>query len=501
MFIKRSAAMSMIQCAFCQSEVPDNSRFCGRCGRTIKIADQRAEEQVRTLSHPGFDSLPTVGGFSELAMRFLPSPGMPGSASPGNVPAVQGTPQVGGVPSVQGTPQLPNGAAGHGSPLLPQHELSKQGYQHFQSAHSQQQADHPGQPDQHVSHSAHHTLHPEHHPHHQVSHSPHHTLHPEHHPHHQHQPTHLEQQPAHAQPQVSHPQQQAFQQGHQPFQQGHQLHQPAQHAQQQLHLPAHQQPGTGGAASRASHGAKAQHGCRPSCLTAVVSGAACMALIASIIAFFAVPSLHRTISSLFGPGQPPPALGILNGTVVPGGLLSIHGSNFSSGGTISITADGPPATIASTDSSASRQAPYAVAAFSLVASQATAPSAGRSVSVRSDGTFDVTIRVAANWAIGSSHTLIATEQSSGQSAQLKITVPQKPTLTSCSKVTSTTTLTLGPIDVGQQQTVAAPFMLCTTGSGTVNWTASWDHQQAPWLQLPQSGTIQAPLMQQLQVSA
>jgi hypothetical protein len=45
-------------------------------------------------------------------------------------------------------------------------------------------------------------------------------------------------------------------------------------------------------------------------------------------------------------------------------------------------------------------------------------------------------------------------------------------------------------------------MLCTTGTGTVNWTATWDQNTAPWIQLDHtSGQISAPGQAQVNVSA
>jgi len=417
--------MGTIQCPFCKSELPEGSRFCGRCGRAVKEKAQNSEGQ------------PTIP--FDSAIKFLPTVGEPVVPLHGNVPAVQGTPQVGSVPSVQGTPQMPASSAGYGSPPTPQH------YETYLHGHHYV---HPEQPASHAPQL-----------HHQVFHE-----------HQRHQPSHLHHQPSRA-PQLHH------QIAHQ----------------QAASAPAHQ-ASAGAWASHLSHSTRAQQGCRPSCLTTVVTGAATVAVVAAV----AVMVLLRAHT------QPPPAL-ILHGSIAPGGVLSLHGSNFSSGGTVAIAIDGHPATIASVNSSSAHQASYDVhtsASFVLGVYETTrAPSSETTVSVRSDGTFDVTISIDPNWSVGSSHMLIATEQSTGQSAELKITIPQRPALTSCSKSTTTTILTLGPVDEGQQQSVAAPFVLCATGSGIVKWTASWNQQQAKWLQLPASGKIQAPLMQQLQASA
>src|SRR5207302_9064717 len=59
-----------------------------------------------------------------------------------------------------------------------------------------------------------------------------------------------------------------------------------------------------------------------------------------------------------------------------------------------------------------------------------------------------------------------------------------------------------PLSEGYSQGISAQISLCTAGSGSVNWTASWDQNQASWLQLDHStGDIQAPGQQQINVSA
>jgi hypothetical protein len=457
--------MSMIQCPFCNAELPEDARFCGRCGRVIGERPRNDEEQPTVASLSGGEHLPTLyetpepidpnGDFAKTvdgSDSGLESPpkqdesfdrnlgvmtlfGESLGPQHGNVPMVHGTPQAGGVPYVQGTPSsTPN----------------FQSPQHLHQGHQP----HGFQPQQ--------------------TQSPHFQQTP-----HQHG----------FQPQPS--------QFHQAFQQqGYQ----AQDQQQPIHLHAsatHQQ------AAHVQHPGKpasrlAQRGFRPSILTTVISGAVVIITIASLAIFF-FPGIRNT---LFGHGQPPPAL-ILNGQVVPGGLISLHGSNFTSGGTITITVDGHPATLANSSSSGqvSSDTPgletYALGAFQV----GNGPGSGSTVSARSDGSFDATVRLDANWPAGSSHMIVATEQSSGQSARMSFVIPQRSALSSCSKSTNNTTIMLGPVTVGQVQPVAAPFTLCSTGSGTVNWTASWNQQQASWLHLASSGKIQAPLIQQLQVSA
>jgi hypothetical protein len=50
--------------------------------------------------------------------------------------------------------------------------------------------------------------------------------------------------------------------------------------------------------------------------------------------------------------------------------------------------------------------------------------------------------------------------------------------------------------------VSAQVTLCTSGTGTENWTATWDQHAAPWLHLDHaSGQISAPGQLQVNVSA
>jgi hypothetical protein len=130
-----------------------------------------------------------------------------------------------------------------------------------------------------------------------------------------------------------------------------------------------------------------------------------------------------------------------------------------------------------------------------------AQTGGTLITVKSDGSFETTIQVDPLWLVGSSHVLVATEQSSGQKASLTIVIPHPAKLVSCASSAATTSIVLGPVPEGQAQPVSTAIALCTTGSGQVLWTASWNKQQVKWLQVDQSGSIQAPLSKQLTISA
>jgi hypothetical protein len=63
-------------------------------------------------------------------------------------------------------------------------------------------------------------------------------------------------------------------------------------------------------------------------------------------------------------------------------------------------------------------------------------------------------------------------------------------------------LALGPVSEGSTQPATGSVTLCTDGSGTLTWQARWDQAKAPWLQLPQSsGTVQAPNQARVTINA
>jgi hypothetical protein len=54
-------------------------------------------------------------------------------------------------------------------------------------------------------------------------------------------------------------------------------------------------------------------------------------------------------------------------------------------------------------------------------------------------------------------------------------------------------ITLGPVGANSTKAVSQTVTLCTNGTGSVTWTATWDQGQAPWLAFDHSaGTIAAP---------
>ena len=132
------------------------------------------------------------------------------------------------------------------------------------------------------------------------------------------------------------------------------------------------------------------------------------------------------------------------------------------------------------------------------------PIAGNWVTISHNGTFAITIHVNENWGKGSVHSLCVYGQDGKFITSIDFKAVSgvlKPSLAPCITTASQTTMNLGPIAEGESQTVSMPFQLCTSGSGKLDWTSSWDQQQAPWLQVDQNGQLTAPQSQQIQIRA
>ena len=226
--------------------------------------------------------------------------------------------------------------------------------------------------------------------------------------------------------------------------------------------------------------------------------------------------------TLFAPGLS------LSGSsdVSQGGTFTLLGSRFFPGSNVTLTLD-DTIPLYVTDRTSPVQFAYAANASLQVLGTSTqqatqAPPSSNVVSAGGDGTFSVTITVSTSWPIGK-HTIKATESFSHRGAQLDITIHLPGTSPSTTEtaspspsatiITSATTtsglscvepssLALGPVSQGYSQPVSSVVTLCTTGTGAVNWTASWNQGVAPWLQLDHtSGQISAPGQAQVNVSA
>ena len=227
-------------------------------------------------------------------------------------------------------------------------------------------------------------------------------------------------------------------------------------------------------------------------------------------------------------------------TVVQGGTFTLYGNHFIPGSGVTLTLDDTiplyfsnrnvPIQTAHTAKPAIQILPLDTQlAQQLVLSNNT-------VAVGGDGTFAVTIVANPGWSVGK-HTIKASESPTHRSTSLDFTIymagttpgpttgstspTPSPTTNGSGSPTPTTTLTptatttlpalscvnpsslsLGPAIQGSNQPASAQVTLCTSGTGTVNWAATWDQNAAPWLHLDQtSGQISAPGQAQVMVSA
>lgn len=225
--------------------------------------------------------------------------------------------------------------------------------------------------------------------------------------------------------------------------------------------------------------------------------------------------------------------------VAPGGFLHLHGQSFLPGDTVSFTLDGSqhlsPSALAAPmpRSSLALSRNTKIGQLMQVEQLSQVPGADRTITINGNGTFDVTILVGQDWHIGQ-HTIRASEDFSPRNASFTFRVSadgQTPTPTPTDTPTDTPTATptasptpspttgtttgptalsgvspgtvaLGPVSAGATQPVTKQVTLSTTGSNPIPWTATWNPNQAPWLQInPASGQIQAPGSQQITVGA
>jgi len=238
------------------------------------------------------------------------------------------------------------------------------------------------------------------------------------------------------------------------------------------------------------------------------------------------------ISSLIGIGLTvvSPSLSLSGGTdVALGDSLHLHGSGFLPISGVVLTLD-DTTPLYFTGGSSTMQAFYGTHTLlgleMLTAHLGQISPTKNIVAVGLDGSFNVTIMIDQSWQTGQ-HTISASERAFPRSAAITISVHQpgqlptasssptdslsgtpsltdtpSPTTPSVLSCINPTSITLGPVSEGYSQSISTQVSLCTAGSGSVNWTASWDQNQASWLQLDHStGDIQAPGQQQINVSA
>jgi hypothetical protein len=224
-------------------------------------------------------------------------------------------------------------------------------------------------------------------------------------------------------------------------------------------------------------------------------------------------------------------------TVVQGGTFTLHGSHFIPGSSVTLTLDDTIPLYFARRSLPVQSAYSANAAMQILTMDTRLAQqlafSNNTVSVGGDGTFGVTITANPDWPIGK-HTIKASESPTHRSTSIDFTIymagttptsttigtaSPTPSLTASPSPTTTLTptasatlpglscvnpasLSLGPVSQGYNQPVSAQVTLCTAGVGTVNWTANWDQNAAPWLNLDHtSGQISAPGQAQVNVSA
>jgi zinc-ribbon domain/Viral BACON domain len=263
-------------------------------------------------------------------------------------------------------------------------------------------------------------------------------------------------------------------------------------------------------------------------------GCAPLLIVAILIPLIIIGSITTLGFTVFAPNLS------LSGSnsVASGGTLALQGSHFIPGSSITLTLDNTSPVFVEAHQAGIQTAhtlnavrPLGMAAAQLLAGQ----SASNTLNAGGDGTFSVNITIDPNWSTGK-HTIQASESITHRGAELPFTivsgnatptssptvtptVTPSPTLspttspgvTPSPTVTATTpalscvnpsSVALGPVSENYAQAVSTTITLCTSGAGSVNWTASWDQAKAPWLALDHSaGAITAPGQAQINVLA
>ncbi len=222
-------------------------------------------------------------------------------------------------------------------------------------------------------------------------------------------------------------------------------------------------------------------------------------------------------------------------SVAPGGTLTLHGQHFLPNSSITLTLDGgsPLYPIHAHLPGRPESNPFTHLASAGLLFAAFQQSPSDTITTQGDGTFSASIQISSTIRAGS-HTIHATEGVSHRSASLPFTIAlagvtptptepaPSPTVTATATATATATpsptptttpppalncatpgnLALGPISELSTQTTSGGVTLCTSGTGTLTWRASWNQNQASWLHIAQtSGTVQAPNQIQTTISA
>jgi hypothetical protein len=283
------------------------------------------------------------------------------------------------------------------------------------------------------------------------------------------------------------------------FQRGtHQQPLAAYHGHQQAHFQhgSHQQAQVVHRVHQQAHGVRASHlvqhrkhvrrltlfkGWQPSYLTVSISS---VVVIVSLVVTVALGLLRLFHSEAANPIITMPSI------VDLGQTAPLKGSNFAPHSQIFIAIDTQPS----------------IAKPSLIADTQSVQGY-MTLTVVDDGTIQTSLYIDTGWLPGSRHMLYALGPDGTLLVSKEFFVRNTlsaPTLVLCSnsKVNnSSASVSLGPAVEGDSKAVTTFFNLCTQGSGNVDWTSSWDTQNNLWLHVDQSGHIQAPNIQKLQISA
>ena len=257
-------------------------------------------------------------------------------------------------------------------------------------------------------------------------------------------------------------------------------------------------------------------------------GCAPLLIIAILIPLVLIGSITTLGFTVFAPDLS------LSGSsnVASGATLALHGNHFLPGSSITLSLDDTTPLFVKARPAGIQTAytRYTTSALNMTAAQLFQPAASNTINADGNGAFNVNITIDPGWSIGQ-HTIQASEAITHRSAQLPFTIVSggatptpttgtdtptptptlSPTVSPSPSGTAATgalncvnpsSVTLGPVSDNYAQPVSTSIALCTTGTGSVNWTATWDAGKAPWLALDHSaGSITAPGQAKLSVFA
>ena len=173
---------------------------------------------------------------------------------------------------------------------------------------------------------------------------------------------------------------------------------------------------------------------------------------------------------------PPFAPGLtVIGSVVPGGSVTVHGTNFPSGSRINLTLDGVSISLAPNSRHSMSQSLYDISLSSVQVSplqqtEQHSSSAGI-ITVRNDGTFDAQVSIPKSWQPNSQHIIQAQAigQDGGVQTQVQqiVTIPNQIVALTSGPSNTTLTASSGPIGTptGSPSTTACSSSSAGTGTG------------------------------------